>query len=148
MKDQIYTAEKLQATARENAVAFALLSLAYLKKQGQSPEDFVAMAGNRLAQSWQALGDSGTIDFAQAITLNITSLGGKLQTLDGDDQRAEAVFHDWISHEQANAFGLSQEDGDAWWSVFEPIATSMSYSYSWKLDGDTIKIYLARAQQA
>lgn len=148
MKDQTYTAEKLQATARENAVAFALLSVAYLKKQGHSPEDFVAMAGNRLAQSWQALGAAGAIDFAQAIALNITSLGGKVQALDGDDQRAEAVFLDWISHEQASAFGLSQEDGDAWWSVFEPIATSMSYSYSWKRDGDTIKIYLAQAQQA
>ncbi|GLV55307.1 hypothetical protein KDH_21540 [Dictyobacter sp. S3.2.2.5] len=147
MNEQSYTAEKLHETARENAVAFALLSLAYIKKQGQAPEEFVTMAGNRLAQSWQALGNGGALEFTQAIALNITSLGGKLQTIEGDEQRAKAVFHDWISHEQASAFGLSEQEGDAWWSVFEPIATSMNYHYSWQRDGDTIQVYLTRTNQ-
>jgi hypothetical protein len=136
--------EELYTTVQENAIAFALSSLAYLKEQGKSADELIQSAGERLIPSWKTLSEQGARVFAQHISLNITALGGQPISIEGNRTHAEVTFKDWIHLEHAKTFGLTREEADMWWNIFKPIADSMHLHYSWQRQGTQIQIKISR----
>ena len=89
--NQEFTAEEMCKLAQLNANGFALLTLAYLKEQGQSTAEWVGFIGRRVSSGWDDLKGNGARAVARVAALNVVSVGGTLQALSGDDVNAEAV---------------------------------------------------------
>lgn len=139
-----YSSGELYATAQENAIAFALVGLAYIKEQGGEPQDLIQLAGKRIAPSWKVLQKHGAADFLRTIAQNIAALGGEVQSFSGDETQARATFSDWIHPQQASSYGLTREEADIWWDVFLPIAESIDLHYQWQRNNNTIDVTISR----
>jgi hypothetical protein len=90
-KPEFNDAQVLQQ-AQRNARAFILTSIAYLKQNGQSVEQWVHAVGEAFAPTWEGVGHRSALDMATTAALNTLSLGGNVVFLEGDQNHATVVF--------------------------------------------------------
>jgi hypothetical protein len=69
-----------------------------------------------------------------------------LKRLEGDEHRAEAAFGEWPSDGDMDHFGLSQDDVEAVYAIFEPIVTSLGLRYQWQRADDEYAITVEAAE--
>jgi hypothetical protein len=138
-----FTSEQLYQQAQGNLTAFIVGTMAYLKEQGRTPEEWVTFIGKRFAPGWES--DKGRAKAAmQSVVLNLLSAGGSLHSLTGDDAQAEAVIADWPSADVLEFFGLSLEDVDPIHTIFTPIAASLNLRYEWHRAGNQVTFRFSR----
>src|SRR5215210_906822 len=131
-----FTTDELLSYAQGNATAFALATIAYLKEQGLSVDDYVRFFGRRFAPGWEELRSEPLAAVARAAALNAVSVGGILRSLSGDEARAEVVIEGWPDEEISGTLGLERTDGEAMWDSFEPIMEHLGIRYSWGHEED------------
>ncbi len=139
-----FTSEELYQQAQGNITAFVLATFAYLKESGQQPDEWVAFVGNRFAPGWQSLKDQGAKAAMQSLALNFLSGGADFQSFSGDETRAEAVMINWPPADFLEELGLTQQDVDAFYDIFKPIATSLGLNYAWHREGNQVTFTFAR----
>jgi hypothetical protein len=138
-----FTSEQLYQQAQGNLTAFIVGTMAYLKEQGRTPEEWVTSIGKRFAPGWES--EKGRAKVAmQSVVLNLLSAGGSLHSLTGDDTQAEAVIADWPSADVLELFGLSLEDVDPIHTIFTPIAASLNLRYEWHRAGNQVTFRFSR----
>ena len=108
-----FTTDELLSSAQGNATAFVLATIAYLKEQGLSVDDYVRFFGRRFAPGWEELRSEPLVAVARAAALNAVSVGGILRSLSGDEARAEVVIEGWPDEEISGTLGLERTDGEA-----------------------------------
>ncbi len=133
-----FTPEQIAQQAQGNAIASFLVSISYLRDHDLAVDQYVAYVGRRVAPGWEALRDRPIQDVAKMAALNMVSLGGELQSLSGDDSKAEAVIRGWPPEDWRTFFALDLADVDSLWSAFEPVAEHLGLRYSWKRQGDEV----------
>lgn len=137
-----FTREQIEEQARGNFNLVVLGAIAYAKARGQGGRDFATFLGKLVIPSW-----GNTIsprDAATAVALNCASFGMSVVSVEGADAHGEAVTSDWPGQEMLEFMGLSQDDADQAWSLFEPIAQSLGYTFSWRREGDRLHFSFTR----
>ena len=128
-----FTREQIEEQARGNFNVAVLGAIAYAKAQGQDSRNFATFMGKLVTPGWGTI--TSPREAATAVALNCASYGMSVVSVGGDDARGEAVTSDWPAQELLEFTGLSQDDADQAWSIFEPIAQSLGYTFSWRREG-------------
>ena len=135
--------EEVFQQARGNAGAFPLVLLAYARDQGRPLAEAVAFVGHAFAPGWEEDRGQGAAAAMRWVALNLASSGAEVQGLAGDAARAEVTVMGWPAAEDLAAFGLSRDEGDTFYGVFEPIAEHLGLRYAWRRDGEAVVLALA-----
>jgi hypothetical protein len=80
----------------------------------------------------------------RAAALNVVSGGGELVSLEGDDERAEAVVTGWSGPQTLAAFGLTRAEADTFLDAFGPIAASLGLRFAARREGDHLHLSFTR----
>jgi hypothetical protein len=144
--DTQFTTEELLSSAQGNATAFVLATIAYLKEHGLAVEDYVRFFGSKFAPGWEELRDQPLTAVARTAALNAVSVGGKLRSLSGDEDRAEVVIDGWPDEEISGVLGLGNDEGEVMWDSFEPIMEHLGIRYSWghEQENGTVRLTFER----
>ncbi len=142
-----FTTEELLFYAQGNATAFALATIAYLKERGLAVDDYVRFFGRRFAPGWEELRTQPVLAVARTAALNAVSVGGVLRSLSGDEARAEVLIEGWPDEEISSALGLERSEGEAMWDSFGPIMEHLGISYSWRHEGEGVRITFERGRE-
>ena len=137
-----FTTERVLSQAQGNATAFALASIAYAKEHDLGVEEYVAFVGRKFAPGWEELRGRSLREVARMAALNWVSVGGRLSSLSGDDERAEIVIVGWPGEEELSELGVTQADSELLWNIFQPIMEYLGIRYSWqRQDGEVRMIF-------
>jgi len=142
-----FTTEELLSYAQGNATAFALAAIAYLKERGLAVDDYVRFFGHRFAPGWEELRTQPVLAVARTAALNAVSVGGVLRSLSGNEAHAEVLIDEWPDEEISSALGLERSEGEAMWDSFEPIMEHLGISYSWRHEGEGVRIIFERGRE-
>jgi hypothetical protein len=142
--DTRFTTDELLSYAQGNATAFALATIAYLKEQGLSVDDYVRFFGRQFAPGWGELRSEPVAAVARMAALNAVSVGGTLRSLSGDETRAEVLIEGWPDEEISDTLGLARRDGEAMWDSFEPIMEHLGIRYSWGHEDGAVRLTFER----
>lgn len=146
--DNAFTPDRLLEQAQGNATALALVSIAYMKDRGLSPDEYVAFIGHQFAVGWEELRGRPINDVAHIVALNLVSLGATVQTLSGNATRAELVIAGWPKDEALAAFNLTRQDSNTLWTIFQPIMDYVGIQYAWQPQNDVVRITLTHADRS
>ena len=144
MPEPRFTNEQIRHQAQEDALAYLLASIVYFKKQGRSPQEFIAVVGETLVPLWKKLKGHEAQVVMDALALHMVSLGAKLVAAEGDDDLAFATFARVPSSDLLKIFGLSKDEADVIWDIFKPIATFLNLNYTWSREQDEVTLKLSR----
>jgi hypothetical protein len=139
-----FTPEQLYERAQGNVTAFVLGTIAFFKEQHRPVEEWVTYIGNRFASAWEQVKGQGAKAALEEVVLNFASAGGSLRSFSGDESKAEAVVTDWPPSDFLELFGLAQEDIDAFYEIFNPIATYLNLQYTWHREGNLVSFTFTR----
>jgi hypothetical protein len=139
-----FTTEQLYKQAQGNVTAFILGAMAYLKKQGQGPEQLVSFLGNQFSPLWLSLQGQGARVAMEQLVLNFLSGGGHLYSFSGDENKAEAVITDWPPVDMVEFLGMTLEDVEPFFDIFNPIGEALNLDYEWHREGNQITFQFAR----
>lgn len=136
--DSEFTPEQLLQQAQLNATAFALTSMAYVREHHSAVDECVLFVGRRFAPGWEEFRGQPVKDVARMVALNVVSMGGTLQTLSGDNTRAELLIIGWPTDEMLSELGLTQRHSDSLYSIFQPIMDYLDIHYEWQRQNDRV----------
>ena len=140
MADQtkpVFTPEQISEQAQENVNYLCLAMITYLKKNAFPLDEFWAYVGHRFAPTWEP--GASAKEVALGAALNMVSAGCQLHSVSGDESQATASLTGWPPEEGSlEFFELKQEEADSLWGIFDPIAESVGYNYTWDRQGDEV----------
>jgi hypothetical protein len=131
-----YSLEELLVGAQDNFSAVILVTMAYLKKYGLQPSDYLHFVGEAFADKWSKGIDAKQM--AEGSAVNWVSVGGKVVELGGDETRSTLVLCGWPSKELLEDYGAKVEEADAAFEIMRPIANRMGFEYEWKREGKRV----------
>jgi hypothetical protein len=139
-----FTKDEVLEQAKANAQALSLVATAYAKEKGLPVDEYWGFVGSKFTMGWEPLQGKGAREAMRVFALNMVSVGGTLESLSGDEARAEAIVADWPSPDLLQAFGLSQADADRSYAVFQSIADLLGLGYEWRRQGDRVTLILSQ----
>lgn len=144
MSAPTFTNDELLEQAKGNAIAIALVTLAYLKRTGASAVDWTRFAASALAPGWAEAANADAMQLGRIWALNFASTGGSVQSLQGDESRVELVVHDWPSGEFLTMLGLTRADADPFLELVPLLMGSVGATGSCARSGDTLTVVITR----
>jgi hypothetical protein len=139
-----FTNDEVLQQAKMNAQALFVVALGYVKEKRLPLDEFWSFVGQKLTFGWDMLRGRGARVAMHTFALNMVSVGGTLESISGDEARAEAVIADWPSPDLLQAFGVSPGDVDHMYEVFRPIAELLELEYEWRRQGDRVTLILSQ----
>ena len=139
-----FTRDEVLEQAKANAQALFLVAIGYVKEMGLSVDEFWSFLGEKFTLGWESLRGKGARVAIRMFALNMVSVGGTLESLSGDEARAEAIIAGWPSPDMLQAFGVSRGDADRSYAVFQPIADLLGLRYEWRRQGDRVTLILSQ----
>ena len=133
-----FTEEEVVEQAKANVTGSGLALLIYAREHGESPETAARWLGAMFAPGWEEMRGKGARTVARMAALNIVSSGATLLKLDGEEDRAEATVVGWPGDDELEFFGVTLDEADAMFTVFEPIAEALGLQYRWLRQGDAV----------
>ena len=133
-----FTEAEITRQALVHSSALTYLMVAYAKECGRSPEDAAEFSGRIFAKGWARFAGEGAQAVARHIALILVCIGGEIETITGDDMRAEVRASGVVTHEDAHFFGLTRDEVDGFCNVFAPMTAEIGFSFSWRRDGDDL----------
>src|SRR5438270_11838243 len=88
-----FTPEQIAERGQDNFQHVRYGTIAYLKAQGLSVEDWATFLGALFAPGWSHGHEARK--FMEKAALNVVSAGGELRSISGNDQWAETVVGNW-----------------------------------------------------
>ena len=138
-----FTADQINEQAQGNVTAFILSTIAYHKQRELSVADWITFVGRAFAPGWESMRDQGARELARLAAFNHVSAGGRLVSLEGDQDRAECVVI-WPSREMLDFAGVTRQDAHAIHDIFHPIAEYLGMRYEWRQEGDAVRFTFSR----
>jgi hypothetical protein len=139
-----FAKDEVLQQAKANAQALSLVTTGYFREKGLPVDEFWSFVGEKFTLGWDPLKGKGARVAMRTFALNMVSVGGILESLSGDEARAEAVITGWPSPDLLQAFGGSQGDVDRMYAVFGPIAELLGLKYEWRRQGDRVTLILSQ----
>jgi hypothetical protein len=143
MMDEFDRDEVLEQ-AEANAQALFLVAVGYVKEKRLPIDEFWSFVGEKFTLGWEAVQGKGARVAMRMFALNMVSVGGTLESLSGYEARAEAIIAGWPSPDLLRAFGVSRDDADRSFAVFQPIAAFLGLRYEWRRMGDRVSLILSQ----
>src|SRR5436305_13198180 len=135
-----FTPEQIAERGQDNWEHVLFATIAYLKEQGHSVEEWAIYLGEQFAPGW---GHGYTArEVVERCALNVASAGATVRSISGNDDWAECVVGDWpptgklASERFHQYFGVTSEDADPFWEIFRPIARYLGFAYEWNRESD------------
>ena len=100
-----FTEAEISRQAGINATGMSLGILAHAKKHGEPADSATRWLGAIFAPAWEDLRGQGAFVVLRLAALNAVSVGGRLQTLSGDEHRAEGTVGEWPTDANLDFFG-------------------------------------------
>ena len=141
--DEFKRDEVLQQ-AKANAQALFVVTVGYITEKGLPLDEFSSYVGEKFTLGWEPLRGRGALAAMRMFALNMVSVGGALESLSGDEARAEATIAGWPSPDLLRGFGVSRDDADRAYAVFEAIAAVLGLKYEWRRQGDRVTLILSQ----
>ena len=92
-----FSPEEVSFQAQNNATAFALTALAYLKERGLDLDEYVAFHGRRFAPPWEERRGRPVVEAARhSLHVDVDGVAGLL--VDGDPMRLGQVFANLLNN--------------------------------------------------
>jgi hypothetical protein len=139
-----FTTEQVLDTAKANATAAWLGTIAYLMEQNLSPHDWSVRIGKLFAPGWQEVKGLGARAAAQRHALGCISFGATLVSFEGDESRAMYVIAGWPNDFWLQFFQITQAEADISWEALGPIASSLDLQCHWQREGDCVRFTFSR----
>jgi hypothetical protein len=139
-----FTSNEVLDQAKANAQALSLVAIRYIEEKKLPLDEFWSYVGEKFTLGWDSLKGKGARVAMRMFALNMVSVGGTLESLSGDEARAEAVIDGWPSPDLVQAFGVSRGDVDRMYAVFQPIADLLELRYEWRRQGDRVTLLLSQ----
>lgn len=139
-----FSKDDVLGQAKANGQALFLVTIGYIKEKGLPIDEFWRFVGEKFTLGWDSLQGKGARVAMRMFALNMVSVGGTLESLSGNEARAEAIISGWPSADLANAFGVSRDDADRGYAIFQPIAAVLGLRYEWRREGDRVTLILSR----
>lgn len=137
-----FTREMVEEQAKADAAVLILVSAAYAKSLGQDVRGWALFAGKLVSPSWTGI--TSPLMGVTAVALNCAAAGLSVVSVTGDDTRGETVTGDWPDPEDLSMLGLSQAEADQCWSIYEPVAQSLGYTFSWSRQNNQLHFVFAK----
>ncbi|MEJ2358912.1 MAG: hypothetical protein P8Y13_12675 [Deinococcales bacterium] len=141
--DEFSNDEVLQQ-AKSNAEALGVVTMAYLQAKGLPVDDYWRFVSDKFTWGWDSVQGKGALAAMRLFALNMVSVGGTLESVSGDEARAEAVVSSWPSPDMLEAFGVDKADADHAYAVFDAIATFLGLDYAWRRQGERVTLTLTK----
>lgn len=138
----LFAPEQISLLAQTNARGVTLAAAAYLQQQGLPAQPFFEFLGRQFTAFWPE--HLAADEAAEAIALNMVSVGARLVSLVGDTAQAEIVLEGWPGFLASDLFALTDEETDQALAVFGPIAEHMGFEFSWRREGQQLIAVIAR----
>jgi len=135
---QDFGAEEIARYARNNALGFSLLTIAYLREHELSVADWARWVGREFAgpeTNW--VPGMGARKMALEAAKELLSMKADVQDLSGDDKVSAVVFV-WPSERDLSDCRLSRDDIQDFWTAWEPLATSVGLHVSFETASDGV----------
>jgi len=139
-----FSSDDVLGQAKANGQALFLVAIGYVKEKGLAVDEFWRFVGEKFTLGWESLQGKGAREAVRMFALNMVSVGGTLESLSGDEARAEATITGWPSPDMLQAFGVSRGDADRGYAVFQPIADLLGLGYEWRRQGDRVTLILSQ----
>jgi hypothetical protein len=133
-----FSNHEINQQALANAASLPYLMIAYGVECGWSARETALFCGRIFAKGWERLRGAGARVVARQIAINLVSTGGVLQSLVGDERRAEARVSGLPDPVKLDIFEVGAEDTLQFCDVFAPMATYVSCRFAWRVEGDEI----------
>jgi hypothetical protein len=133
-----FDAEDLYPYARNNALGFCLLTIAYLRDKGLPVEDWSLWVGRQFAgpeTNW--VPGMGAEQMAREAALEMASAKAEILEIVGDDRRS-VVTTIWPDAESLSELGLTWTDIKDFWRVWEPLAESVGLEVTIDVDASGV----------
>jgi hypothetical protein len=130
--------EEIYRQALSNYSSLGYLMVALARAYGRAPEDVTAYVGRIHGPAFEQLAGLGAMGILRRAALNVVAAGGELQSMSGDDHRAQASLTGLPVEEEAAFFGVSLDDADRYYGSYAPICARAGFSFEWHRVGDEI----------
>lgn len=137
-----FAPEQISQLAQTNARGVSLAAVAYLQQHGLPARPFFEFLGQQFTALWPE--HLAADQAAEAIALNMVSVGARLVSLVGDSAQAEIVLEGWPGFLGSELFELADEEADQALAVFAPIAEHMGFEFNWRREGQQLIVVIAR----
>jgi len=135
-----FTSEQIAERGQDNWEHVLFATIAYLKEQSLSVEEWATYLGEQFAPGW---GHGYTArEVVERCALNVASAGATVRSISGNDDWAECVVGDWpptgklASERFHRYFGVTFQDADPFWEIFRPIARHLGFAYEWNRESE------------
>lgn len=122
----------------------AVLIMNFLKEKQIPIDEYFKFAGEVAAKTWTGLKGKGAKSMLDGLSLNMQSFGSKVISLEGDEDKAVAIYSPWMSKELQQFGSLSDDEIDSTANMFKPVAESLELSLSWEKDGENLKVTVTK----
>ncbi len=139
-----FSAEELYQHAQGNANAFMLVTMAYLKSTGGSVASWTKFAGEQLAPGWREAASQDATQLARMWALNFASVGGTVESFEGDAHRATVVISNWPTEEDLRELNLTREDVDPFFGIGDAILPVVSAKFTWSREGNRVTYVITK----
>lgn len=133
-----FSAEELYQHAQGNANAFMLVTMAYLKRTGGSVASWTNFAGEQLAPGWREAASQDAAQLARMWALNFASVGGAVESLEGDAHEAVVVMSNWPAEDDLRELHLTREDIDPFFGIGDAILPIVNATITWSREGNRV----------
>ncbi len=139
------TCDQLLDLARANAQAVIIGTAAFLEESGIPVEAWAHHLGEVFAGAWDRSVKLPPSEFLEAMLTNYRALGAEVLEVDHGRERAEATITGFPKRELGLELRIGTEPAAAWFHVPESLAADFGLRWSWSVDGERVRLQVARA---
>ncbi len=136
------TAEELHQAAVGNYNALMFATIEFLKQHRISILDYAHFIGKRHAEGWTP--NLTALELAEAMAVNMMSVGGKVEEMKGDEHESQLVVTGWPPKDSIEAFSGNLADADQFMQLVGDIAEKQGCSFGSIWQGDQVLMKFTR----
>ncbi len=139
-----FTKEQISAQSMSNLTSYIILTIAYLKQNNLSVEDWLNFIGQKFLDTWVTIQTPSLKEIAKGVILNNLSGGSKLVSFSEEESKIKIILEPSLPKKEAEFYGVSWEDSQLVHDVLNPVFQYLKVKYKWEiLDNKRVIIELS-----
>lgn len=140
-----FTKEQISAQSMSNLSSYIILTIAYLKQNNLSVEDWLNFIGQKFIDTWVTTQTPSLREIAKGVILNNISGGSKLVSFTEEESKIKIILDASFQKKEAEFYGVSWQDSQLVHDVLNPVFQYLKVTYKWEIiDNKRLKIELSR----
>ena len=139
-----FTAEEITEQMKNNLGFMYMAPITYFVKNKLALDEYVKYIGEIAAKGWEQAKGWSIKDVARQFALNYATLGATKVAINVGETEATVKLDEWLSEDDLQYYGISQNDCDRVLAIGEPIAEFLDLQFSWKREKDSLIMTLKK----